>query len=50
MNSSFDAVSKIAQENGFEVSAIALLVYQVLCILQLNDQNADLVAHATLSR
>ena len=45
-----DAVSKIAQENNFEVHPTTLLGYQVLCILQLNDQNADLIAYGALGR
>mgnify|MGYP003884331163 CR=1 FL=1 len=38
-------IAKIAQESGFKVSAIALLVYQALNILSLDDQHVDLVAH-----
>jgi predicted HTH transcriptional regulator len=40
---------KAIYENGFTVSAIELLVYQALCIFQLNDHHADLVAHGAAS-
>jgi len=42
-------ISTVAQENGFTISAISLLVYQALCIMQLNEQHAICLAQGTLS-
>lgn len=39
-----DEVAEVAQKAGFDISAIELLVYQALCILQLDEETANMVA------
>lgn len=43
-----DDLSKVAKENGFEVSPTTLLVYQALTILSLDDKKAELVAQGKI--
>lgn len=42
--STLDEVEKVALKAGFDISAIELLVYQALCIIQLDEDTANLVA------
>ncbi len=44
-----DDVAKVVKENGFLIPSVALLTYQALCILLLNDEYAHLVASGSVS-